>query len=220
MLRGLLGPTEYFPVVRQPFGGRVPCLSRLTGPTPIGKGFQLMQVRGLAVAAMVLCVMGGCTSPAGDGVVPSASGAAARAATAPTDPVTRERELVACMRKAGVSMPDPVPGDASGRSALAQAIEQGLALKETFQAALDGCAAYLAPEDRPTPAGPADPDTVEQKRRFAQCMRDNGVKDFPDPDPATGELGGWIRRDDPTAMAAADKCRVLLPTSAPSTPTR
>ena len=53
---------------------------------------------------------------------------------------------------------------------------------------------------------------------FAQCMRDNGVKDFPDP--ANGDrlidttripsLGDGDPRTDPVFAPALDKCRVAL----------
>jgi len=53
---------------------------------------------------------------------------------------------------------------------------------------------------------------------FAQCMRDNGVKDFPDPangDPLVDttkipSLGDGDPRTDPVFAPAMDKCRVAL----------
>jgi hypothetical protein len=62
-------------------------------------------------------------------------------------------------------------------------------------------------------ASAASNDT-EKRRAYSQCMRDNGVPDFPDPDP-NGQFGGpshdAINRDDPTYKAANEKCRDLLP---------
>jgi hypothetical protein len=71
------------------------------------------------------------------------------------------------------------------------------------------------------------PGTLSSKRthreqsdalKFAQCMRDNGVKDFPDP--ANGEplvdttkipsLGDRSPRTDPVFAPAMQKCRVAL----------
>ena len=71
------------------------------------------------------------------------------------------------------------------------------------------------------------PGTLSSKRtpkeqsgalKFAQCMRDNGVKDFPDP--ANGEplvdttkipsLGDRSPRTDPVFAPAMDMCRVAL----------
>jgi hypothetical protein len=54
--------------------------------------------------------------------------------------------------------------------------------------------------------------------KFAQCMRDNGVKDFPDPangDPLVDttkirSLGDGDPRTDPVFAPAMDKCRVAL----------
>jgi len=53
---------------------------------------------------------------------------------------------------------------------------------------------------------------VEQMRKFSQCMRDNGVPDFPDPD-ADGRLRGpgHDREGDPKFRAAQEKCREKLP---------
>ncbi|HYU66587.1 MAG TPA: hypothetical protein VEK09_07515, partial [Jatrophihabitantaceae bacterium] len=50
---------------------------------------------------------------------------------------------------------------------------------------------------------------------YAQCMRTNGVPDFPDPD-ANGRFSlshgeGGVDQDDPTFRAAAEKCRALAP---------
>ena len=56
----------------------------------------------------------------------------------------------------------------------------------TFRAALQKCRA-LAPGGEHRNTG--DPAFVEQMRRYSQCMRDNGVPDFPDPD-ANGQLRG------------------------------
>jgi hypothetical protein len=54
--------------------------------------------------------------------------------------------------------------------------------------------------------------SVEAGRRYAQCMRDNGVPDFPDPD-ANGQLRGigHEQQDTPTYRAALEKCRDKLP---------
>ena len=50
-----------------------------------------------------------------------------------------------------------------------------------------------------------------QAVRFAQCIRDNGVPDFPDPD-ASGRFSGSVHdKDDPALRAALEKCRDLAP---------
>jgi hypothetical protein len=51
----------------------------------------------------------------------------------------------------------------------------------------------------------------KQALEFAQCMRDNGVPDFPDPD-ADGRFSeGQHDPDDPKLRGAQEKCRDLAP---------
>ncbi|MFI6299655.1 hypothetical protein ACIBEJ_49230 [Nonomuraea sp. NPDC050790] len=61
-----------------------------------------------------------------------------------------------------------------------------------------------------TPTTTADPQ--EQARKFAQCMRDNGV-DMPDPDP-NGKMGLKIdakKVNEPAFKKAAEACKDLRP---------
>ena len=55
-------------------------------------------------------------------------------------------------------------------------------------------------------------DKAAAGRAYAQCMRDNGVPDFPDPD-ANGQLRGPAheKESDPKFQAAQEKCRQKLP---------
>jgi hypothetical protein len=157
---------------------------------------------------LLIMMMGACGGGADHADVATANGRSpARTGGPSNDPVAREAKFVDCMRKAGIDMPDPLPGDTSGRSSLQQAMDRGMALKDAFQTALDGCMSYLPPTEQASPASPAE---VERRREYAKCMRDNGVKDFPDPDPVTGELNGWLLQGDKTAEAARDTCDRLL----------
>src|SRR4029450_2709077 len=59
---------------------------------------------------------------------------------------------------------------------------------------------------------PSNPD-MDKRRAYAQCMRDNGVVNFPDPN-AQGEFPAGheaVSRDDPKFKDADEKCRDLLP---------
>ena len=84
------------------------------------------------------------------------------------------------------------------------------------QAALDKCKAEL-PNGGATE--PLDPKNAEKRRKFANCMRDNGVPNFPDPDAGggaqvdPGKLG--FDPNDPKYKAAEEKCRTFQP--APTT---
>jgi hypothetical protein len=110
-----------------------------------------------------------------------------------------------CMRSNGVpDFPDP---DADGRfSVVHDAVDED---DPTYRAAAEACRA-LAPGGEHEQLG--DPAFVEQMREFSQCMRDNGLPDFPDPD-ADGQLrgAGHELQDDPTYQAAMETCREKLP---------
>jgi hypothetical protein len=109
-----------------------------------------------------------------------------------------------CMRENGVpDFPDP---DASGRFRGVGHEAQG---DPAFEAAQEACR-DLAPGGEHEKLG--DPAFVEQMREFSQCMRDNGLADFPDPD-SEGRLrgSGHEQQNDPQYQAAFETCRGKLP---------
>jgi hypothetical protein len=120
-----------------------------------------------------------------------------------------------CMRDNGISkFPDP---DASGTFTIDQ-VANGSSVdtrSAAFQQALTACK-DLEP---PGFAGQKrSPQQQEGALKFAQCMRDNGVPDFPDPT-ADGplidttripSLAGKDPRSDPTFNAALQTCRHFL----------
>jgi hypothetical protein len=113
------------------------------------------------------------------------------------------REFAQCMRDNGVpDFPDPDPG---GGFSERQHDPDDPAVRAAQEACRD-----LAPGGEHEDFG--DPAFVEQARQFAQCMRDNGVPDFPDPDPDGRLRGpGHEQQDDPTFRAAMETCREELP---------
>ncbi|XVQ09938.1 hypothetical protein ACQP1W_46735 [Spirillospora sp. CA-255316] len=103
-----------------------------------------------------------------------------------------------CMRKNGVDMEDPKPG-------------QGIQLKVNpknkaqMEKAQEACRQYNPMEQG---GGKPDPEAEERGRKFAECMRQNGVESFPDPKP--GQRGIRIEGNtgkDPDMDAAMEKCR-------------
>jgi hypothetical protein len=111
-----------------------------------------------------------------------------------------------CMRDNGVAdYPDPDPSGQPGAGHDSFDPDD-----PTFKAANEKCRDLL-------PGGgeheTQSPEAIQGLIRFAQCMRDNGVADFPDPDadgkfPKEAEQGA---HDDPTFQAASEKCRKDLP---------
>jgi hypothetical protein len=127
-------------------------------------------LRSLAALAVIALISAGCSN-------------------APTDPSTannttanheKAMKFAQCMRDNGVSgFPDP---DASGALTI-DAVANGSSVdpkSATFQHALSACRDL-------EPAGFMGQKRSAQQQeaalKFAQCMRDNGVKDFPDPTP-------------------------------------
>lgn len=109
-----------------------------------------------------------------------------------------------CMRANGLpDFPDP---DAEGRLRGAGHEQQN---NPKFRAAMEACR-DLAPGGEHENFG--NPAFVEQARRFAQCIRANGVPDFPDPD-AEGRFRGASheQEDNPKFRAAMEACRAKLP---------
>jgi hypothetical protein len=164
----------------------------------------------LATLALVALIGAGCGSNA-----QSPTGAANPSGTAGTVSSTREKALkfAHCMRDGGVSaFPDP---DASGELTI-DGIANGSTLDPntaTFKKALVACKNL-------EPAGFTGHtrDTQQQKTalRFAECIRENGVTDFPDPSsgeplvdtrriPSANAPGGMA-----TLNAAMAKCRSVV----------
>jgi hypothetical protein len=177
----------------------------------------------LAGLAAVLA-LAGCTG-GGKAEVPSA-GAPSTSPSAGAGGDSPELQFVRCMRQQGIAdMPDPVPGDTSGRSSVRYALDVlGKGSDQAFQAALDKCQNLL-----PTVEASKQASSAQQQRdlAFAKCMRDHGVADFPDDIPyvngsaviffadtpkdpkmvlATGTAIA-VNLGNPTAKAAFDACQ-------------
>ncbi|MET0603736.1 MAG: hypothetical protein ABW167_17260 [Baekduia sp.] len=132
----------------------------------------------LAVIAVIGLTSAGCGSNA-----PSKTGTAGAASTSGNSSrggTVREKAVrfAQCMRKNGVKeFPDP---DASGELTI-DGIVNGSSLDPdapAWKAAIGTCRAL-----QPSGFTGHKRDTTEQESAlaFAQCVRDNGVKDFPDP---------------------------------------
>jgi hypothetical protein len=136
-------------------------------------------------------------------LVLAACGQDAGARAAPVDEAEAARAYAQCIRDNGVpDFPDPDP-DGQLRGPAHE--QEG---NPTFRAAQEKCR-NLAPGGEHQRSDPA---TVEQMRQFSQCMRDNGLPDYPDPDPDGRVRGpGHEQQSDPKFRAAMETCRQKLP---------
>jgi hypothetical protein len=130
-----------------------------------------------AAALATAAFSAGCGSTAGNPTVSTAgSGRGGARSTSTIRP--KAVKFAECMRSNGVrAFPDP---DASGASTI-DAVANGSSLNTSsaaFKHALDACKGL-------EPAGFTGNQRSPQEQKaalaFAQCIRDNGVRDFPDP---------------------------------------
>jgi hypothetical protein len=162
-----------------------------TNPQARQRRFLIAAVAAAVLAAFALLV-------AACGSSPSAG------TTTGADPQQAALAYAQCIRDNGVpDFPDPDPN--GGFSGVAHEQQSN----PKFQAALQACRA-LAPGGQHENFG--DPAFVKQARAFAQCIRDNGVPDFPDPD-SSGRFRGSTHelQGDPKFEAALQACQAKLP---------
>jgi hypothetical protein len=182
----------------------------------------------------ILAACGG--ADASSGLASLQSGEAGTESTTTTAAATSSDEAIlefaSCMRENGVpDFPDPQLDSQGGFGA---ALPEGVDPRsEEFQTAQEACRDILegAAFGPGGPGGDFDPSELQDRLlEFAQCMRDNGITDFPDPDldnfrfigpdedesgTAEGDTGpqvngggpfGDIDLDDPTIQAALETC--------------
>lgn len=166
------------------------------------------QLLGAAVALPLMAVLAlaGCAREGGDdGIASAGNGTAAATPSAGPSLSQQERgiKFAQCMREHGIEMDDPDPNGGPVRVRIGGP-GSGPVDKGKAEAAMEACKQY-SPFGEGGP-GKADPQMAENMRKFAQCMRDNGVPNFPDPD------GNGIRIDasvgeDPDFEAAQKLCQ-------------
>jgi hypothetical protein len=124
--------------------------------------------RPLAALAMLAAIAAGCSNaPAGTDSSNSTSATPQKAV-----------KFAECMRENGVSgFPDP---DASGELTI-DAIANGSSLDTSSAAWKKALGACKDLEPPGFTGGKRSPEQQKMALEFAQCVRDNGVKDFPDP---------------------------------------
>jgi putative hemolysin len=156
----------------------------------------------------------GCSSPNAPAATSTGSSTAAAAATSTsssggnTNATTHAQavKFAECIRDNGVTeFPDP---DASG--SFAYGIKRGSSLDPStaaWQKAIGACKDLEPPGAL---GGKASPQEQKARLKFAQCMRDNGVQDFPDPTTSGPLIDVQDARSIPGFQAAMQKCRDVM----------
>ncbi|MCK2212567.1 hypothetical protein MF672_001940 [Actinomadura sp. ATCC 31491] len=155
-----------------------------------------------AAPVAVTLLLAGCGADDGGGAdvasVAGTGGQSASAAPKPSqDPQEKGIKFAQCMRENGIDMDDPEPG-------------KGIMLKvgpdtppEKLEKAQEACKEW-APSGQMQGGG--DPKRAEALRKAAQCMRDNGVEKYPDPEGNAVRITGDVGQD-PDFKAAQEKCQ-------------
>ena len=157
----------------------------------------------LIALAFVALIAAGCGSKE-----PARTSAAATASPRKATARDKAVKFSECIRAHGVTdFPDP---DAKGEYQYGVSVSPAV-----WKRATTACKDLQPPGSLSSKRTPKQQSTA---LKFAQCMRDRGVKDFPDP--ANGEplvdttkipsLGNRSPRTDPVFAPAMDKCRVAL----------
>jgi hypothetical protein len=160
----------------------------------------------LALIAMV-ALISACGSSAPAGTSTSSSGGNNAAANA-----QKAVKFAECMRSNGVSeFPDP---PASGNFTI-DGIVNGSSLDPNTPAFEQAISACRDLEPAGFTGSKRSAQQMQAALKFAQCIRENGVKDFPDPTPngplidtnRIPSLAGKDPRSDPGLNASMHKCR-------------
>jgi hypothetical protein len=167
-----------------------------------------------AVLLALTLVAGGCGRDEGTDGIATAGGPRGSDSPSPTASQENMQERMLayakCMRENGIpEFPDPDFTD-DGRG-VSLSLPEGVDPRKV-EAANQQCRQYMPNGGEP---GRADPEALERLRKFAQCMRDNGFPDFPDPGDGGLMINGnehpeWSP-DNPEFVAAQKTCQQHAP---------
>lgn len=162
--------------------------------------------RAWSLAAAILIAGSGLTACGGSGHSGSESKASGSGGSNAGDPQAKAVKYAECMRENGVpDFPDPV----NGRTLITKTKGGGGVDLDSprFKAAQEKCRS-LQPQST---AGPGGDNSAMLK--FAQCMRKNGVANFPDPQNGMMRIkpGQGIDPNAPQFKAAQKACQKYLP---------
>jgi hypothetical protein len=164
------------------------------------------QILGTAVVFAALALTG-CGS--GDDGSQVASGTGTQPSTGSSSaPASLSRDemgikFAQCLREHGLDVKDPEPG-----KGIQLKLDPSMGSRDDVDKAMEACKQFDPQADG---TNNANPQAEENGRKFAECMRKNGVEKFPDPKP--GQRGIMIDKavgDDPDFQKAQQACQPIL----------
>jgi hypothetical protein len=176
-----------------------------------------MRTRTVAATTLLLalalatagCARNGTNDPQVASAQAGGATASASPSATPSDDPDAPIKFSRCMREHGISwFPDPKDGKMSIMVPRGQD-------KKKFDAAQEACKQFMPNGGEMRKPSAED---LEQARQMAKCMRENGVPDFPDPNPEGGiSIDGdkmSIKPDSPTWKKAEQACSQYIPKGA------
>jgi len=185
-------------------------------PTRRPKGTR-WRLRRVGVGALLLVVAGALVAACGGGGDPSASSGTAGGSSSNQSSANQSGiAFASCMRANGVpNFPDSAISDTNGRVELN--IPSGLDTNSSqFKSAMQTCRKDL-PNGGSSGGGSSSGSSAQQVIKFANCMRANGVPNFPEPNSQGQELitgGSGLNPNSPQFQSAMQTCQHLLPAGA------
>ena len=176
----------------------------------------------VVILLAVLTLAAACGQASGDNGsdVATANGAKTTPTTKKSDARQAGIDFARCMREQGVDIPDPTFDDEGNASIGFHAgggggeVEQAPEAPSAFAEADKKCRHHLEGVLGAGPDGKPDPELQDKALKFARCMRENGVADFPDPDFSEGgmvQIGGkGLDPNSPTMQAAQKACQSIM----------
>lgn len=159
-----------------------------------------------AIVAIGLLTACGSTDSSTSKVASVSGEGGAAAGAADKSDAEQSQEFVACIRENGVDMedPDPETGQLDMKSVMG-----GGANSDAMRKAMESCR-DKAPQAMKDRGGQGNPDAaqLENMKKFAACMRENGV-DMDDPGPEGFDRGS-MNMSDPKFQDAMGECRDFL----------
>lgn len=180
----------------------------------------------LFAAPALALALAACSTPSNAGVATlDREQPEAETAAGTEDAEAEMQKWAECMRENGVDIPDPTV-DEDGGFQIERRVDSedspqagAVRLGDDFEKAITEC----GDPPRIAGAGPSEEDLEEMQEnalKLSQCMRDQGIGDFPDPDfsrsgpgagagarvTVGGPFGGGVDMEDPEVQAAFEKC--------------
>jgi hypothetical protein len=110
------------------------------------------------------------------------------------------------MRENGIpDFADPQPNEGGAQILLPDGVTP-----EKAKEVGEKCKQYLPSGDNVNPNAAEDPQATERMKKFAECMRTNGLPAFPDPEPGGGLKLSDVDQNDPKYRSAQQACSQYL----------